>query len=41
MTSLVVGASSVTQLEANVAALANLTLDETELAEIEQCLGGA
>ena len=41
MTSLVVGASSVTQLEANVAALANLALDETELAEIEQCLGGA
>jgi len=41
MTSLVVGASSVTQLEANVAALANLTLDETELDEIEQCLGGA
>jgi L-glyceraldehyde 3-phosphate reductase len=41
MTSLVVGASSVTQLEANVAALANLALDETELDEIEQCLGGA
>jgi L-glyceraldehyde 3-phosphate reductase len=41
MSSLVVGASSVTQLEANVAALANLALDETELAEIEQCLGGA
>ena len=35
MTSLVLGASSVAQLEQNVAALANLHLTEDELAEIE------
>jgi L-glyceraldehyde 3-phosphate reductase len=36
MTSLVIGASSVAQLEANVAALNNLDLSEDELAEIDQ-----
>jgi L-glyceraldehyde 3-phosphate reductase len=35
MTSLVIGASSVAQLEANVAALANLTLTDDALAEID------
>jgi L-glyceraldehyde 3-phosphate reductase len=35
MTSLIVGASSVAQLEANVGALANLTLTDDELAEID------
>jgi L-glyceraldehyde 3-phosphate reductase len=36
MTSLVIGASSVAQLEANIAALDNLDFTETELAEIEK-----
>ena len=36
MTSLVVGASSVSQLEANIAALDNLDLTDAELAEIDQ-----
>jgi L-glyceraldehyde 3-phosphate reductase len=36
VTSLVIGASSVAQLEQNVAALDNLSLSEDELAEIEQ-----
>jgi L-glyceraldehyde 3-phosphate reductase len=36
MTSLVIGASSVAQLEANVAALDNLELSEAELAEIDR-----
>ncbi|MBN1174625.1 MAG: L-glyceraldehyde 3-phosphate reductase [Micromonosporaceae bacterium] len=35
MTSLVIGASTVEQLEANLGALRNLTLDDEELAEIE------
>jgi L-glyceraldehyde 3-phosphate reductase len=35
MTSLIIGASSVAQLEANVGALANLTLTDDELAEID------
>ncbi|ROT29541.1 L-glyceraldehyde 3-phosphate reductase [Micromonospora sp. HM5-17] len=41
MTSLIIGASSVAQLEANVAALQNLTLDDAELAEIERHLAAA
>jgi L-glyceraldehyde 3-phosphate reductase len=36
MTSLVIGASSVSQLDANLDALANLELDSDELAEIDQ-----
>jgi len=36
MTSLIIGASSVGQLESNVAMLANATLSEDELAEIEK-----
>jgi L-glyceraldehyde 3-phosphate reductase len=36
MTSLVIGASGVTQLEANVAALDNLSFTDSELAEIDQ-----
>jgi L-glyceraldehyde 3-phosphate reductase len=36
MTSLVIGASSVTQLEANLGALANLDFTDAELAEIDQ-----
>ena len=36
MTSLVIGASSVEQLDDNVAALTNMVLSETELAEIDQ-----
>jgi hypothetical protein len=36
MTSLVIGASSVTQLEANIAALDNLDFADSELAEIDQ-----
>jgi L-glyceraldehyde 3-phosphate reductase len=36
MTSLVIGASSVDQLEANVAALGNLEFTDAELAEIDQ-----
>ena len=36
MTSLVIGASSVAQLEANIAALDNLDLLDDELAEIDQ-----
>ncbi|MFG1953637.1 L-glyceraldehyde 3-phosphate reductase [Micromonospora sp. NPDC048830] len=39
MTSLIIGASSVAQLEANVAALDNLDLDAEELAEIDSHLG--
>ncbi|MFG1757081.1 L-glyceraldehyde 3-phosphate reductase [Micromonospora echinofusca] len=39
MTSLIIGASSVPQLEANVAALDNLDLGADELAEIERHLG--
>ena len=38
MTSTLVGASSVTQLEANVAALDNLAFTSEELAEIDACL---
>ena len=38
MTSLVIGASSVAQLEANVASLDNLTLEAGELAEIERLI---
>ncbi|MEO3747610.1 L-glyceraldehyde 3-phosphate reductase [Plantactinospora sp. B5E13] len=41
MTSLIIGASSVTQLETNVAALDNLTLTDAELTEIESHLGAA
>jgi L-glyceraldehyde 3-phosphate reductase len=36
MTSLIIGASSVAQLDANVAALANLSFTDTELAEIDK-----
>ncbi len=36
MTSLVIGASSVDQLEQNVAALDNLSLSSDELAEIDR-----
>ena len=36
MTSLVIGASSVKQLEDNVAALRNMSLTADELAEIDQ-----
>jgi L-glyceraldehyde 3-phosphate reductase len=36
MTSIVIGASSVKQLDDNVAALANMSLSESELAEIDQ-----
>ncbi|WP_281190635.1 L-glyceraldehyde 3-phosphate reductase [Micromonospora citrea] len=39
MTSLIIGASSVPQLEANIAALDNLDLTAEELAEIERHLG--
>ncbi|MBB5874087.1 L-glyceraldehyde 3-phosphate reductase [Allocatelliglobosispora scoriae] len=39
MTSLIIGASSVGQLENNVAALNNLGFDDAELAEIEKILG--
>ncbi|MCW3814740.1 L-glyceraldehyde 3-phosphate reductase [Micromonospora sp. DR5-3] len=39
MTSLIIGASSVAQLEGNVAALDNLNLSAEELAEIDQALG--
>ena len=35
--SLVIGASSVTQLENDIAALDNLILTDEELAEIDQC----
>ena len=38
MTSTLVGASSVEQLEANVAALDNLAFTGEELAEIDSCL---
>ena len=38
MTSLVIGASSVEQLEQNVAALDNLELSDAELAEIDSLL---
>ena len=38
MTSLVIGASSVEQLEQNVAALDNLTFSAEELAEIDRHL---
>ncbi|MEE6260041.1 L-glyceraldehyde 3-phosphate reductase [Plantactinospora sonchi] len=41
MTSLIIGASSVTQLETNIAALDNLTLTDAELTEIEGHLGAA
>jgi len=41
VTSLVIGASSVRQLEQNVAALDNLELSDSELAEIEELLGDA
>ena len=41
MTSLVIGASSVKQLEDNVAALGNLMLTSAELAEIDRCSGEA
>ncbi|MFC6021205.1 L-glyceraldehyde 3-phosphate reductase [Plantactinospora solaniradicis] len=41
MTSLIIGASSVAQLEANVAALDNLELTDAELTEIEGHLTGA
>jgi L-glyceraldehyde 3-phosphate reductase len=40
MTSTLVGASSVAQLEANVAALDNLVFESDELAEIDACLSG-
>jgi L-glyceraldehyde 3-phosphate reductase len=40
MTSTLVGASSVEQLEANVAALDNLDFADEELAEIDACLAG-
>ncbi|WP_422769545.1 L-glyceraldehyde 3-phosphate reductase [Plantactinospora sp. WMMC1484] len=40
MTSLIIGASSVAQLETNVAALDNLVLTDTELAEIDGHLAG-
>ena len=36
MTSLVIGASSVAQLEANVASLQDTSLDEDELTEIDR-----
>jgi L-glyceraldehyde 3-phosphate reductase len=36
MTSVVIGASSVKQLDDNVAALRNMSLSSTELAEIDQ-----
>ena len=36
MTSVVIGASSVKQLDDNVAALANMSLTSTELAEIDK-----
>jgi L-glyceraldehyde 3-phosphate reductase len=36
MTSLVIGASSVAQLEANLGALVNLDFTDAELAEIDQ-----
>lgn len=39
LTSAVVGASSVTQLENNVAAVADLEFAEEELARIEELLG--
>ncbi|MET7468735.1 L-glyceraldehyde 3-phosphate reductase [Micromonospora sp. NPDC005222] len=39
MTSLIIGASSVTQLEGNVAALDDLALDGDDLAEIRKVLG--
>lgn len=39
MTSLIIGASSVGQLEGNVAALNNLDLAGDDLAEIERLLG--
>ncbi len=39
MTSLVIGASSVAQLDDNVAALSNMQLSETELAEIDRLVG--
>ena len=41
MTSLVIGASSIKQLEDNVAALGNLTLSAGELDEIDRCSGEA
>ncbi|MGZ4396259.1 MAG: L-glyceraldehyde 3-phosphate reductase [Gaiellaceae bacterium] len=41
MTSTLVGASSVVQLEENVAALDNLAFTSEELAEIDACLAGA
>ncbi|HVN60283.1 MAG TPA: L-glyceraldehyde 3-phosphate reductase [Gaiellaceae bacterium] len=41
MTSTLVGASSVTQLEANVAALDNLAFTSEELSEIDACLARA
>jgi L-glyceraldehyde 3-phosphate reductase len=40
MTSLIIGASSVGQLEDNVAAVSNLTLTDTELAEIDAAVEG-
>lgn len=39
MTSLIIGASSVPQLEANIAALGNLDLTAEELTEIGRHLG--
>jgi L-glyceraldehyde 3-phosphate reductase len=39
MTSLIIGASSVEQLETNIAALDNLDFTADELAEIERHLG--
>jgi len=41
MTSLVIGASSVKQLDDNVAALQNMTLTPDELAEIDRYAGDA
>ncbi len=41
MTSLVIGASSVNQLEENIATLANMDISPSELAEIDRCSGDA
>jgi L-glyceraldehyde 3-phosphate reductase len=41
MTSVIIGASSVAQLEANVAATRNLELSDEELAEIDQIVTAA
>jgi L-glyceraldehyde 3-phosphate reductase len=40
MTSALIGASRVSQIEENVAALSNLDFSEEELAAIEAVLGG-